>query len=126
MIFLLKIQIDLSPADYRRFADLGAEHGLSAEAFIRLLVRQAAHPPVRTLTVEAVARACGVSSMTASLALRRSPNVDPERAKAIRAKAKAMGWKPNVLASCLARGQGRRKKGTGPRSRRAWEKRLAA
>lgn len=120
----MQINLELSAAAQRRFAVLGAEHGLDAAGFVRLLLRQAANPPVRTVTVEDVARACGVSIMTASLALRRAAKVDPDRAAEIRAKAKAMGWKPNLLASCLARGQGRREKGTGPRSRAAWEARL--
>lgn len=55
------------------------------------------------LTLESIGKACGVSHITVSRALRGSGNVKPETAKRIREYAESIGYRPNPVARSFAR-----------------------
>ncbi len=57
-----------------------------------------------SVTLESISQACGVSHITASRALRGLKSVKPETAKRIRDYADSVGYKPNLIARSLARG----------------------
>jgi len=54
------------------------------------------------VTLASISRACGVSHITASRALRGMRNVKPETAQRIRDYADSIGYKPNQIARSLA------------------------
>lgn len=56
-------------------------------------------------TLESIGRACGVSHITVSRALRGLGNVKPDTAKRIREYAESVGYKVNPIARTLARGR---------------------
>ncbi len=55
------------------------------------------------LTLESIAKVCGVSHTTVSRALRGLGNVKPKTAERIREYAETVGYKPNAIARSLAR-----------------------
>ncbi|HWL52045.1 MAG TPA: LacI family DNA-binding transcriptional regulator [Chthoniobacteraceae bacterium] len=58
------------------------------------------------LTLESIAKVCGVSHTTVSRALRGLGNVKPKTAERIREYAETVGYKPNAIARSLARSGG--------------------
>lgn len=56
-------------------------------------------------TLESIGRACGVSHITVSRALRGLGNVKPDTARRIREYAESVGYKVNPIARTLARGR---------------------
>lgn len=55
------------------------------------------------ITIEKIARICGVSAATVSLVLNNNPRISPETRRRIKQKIKQLNYQPNYLASSFAR-----------------------
>ncbi len=92
--------IKLAGQQAAAFEALAKEHGYTPDEFLQLVATEMIEPNL--VRMEDIAKVAGVTTMTVSNTLNATRGtVSEAKQEIIRAAAKRLGWRPNILAKVL-------------------------